>query len=97
MNSNLLQNNDETNFYLIVSIASMALIFQPIGSIFSSFITDPLGRKQAMFIVNFPHVIAWLMMYNATSIRDIFIANILLGFGVGLMEAPILTYVGEIR
>lgn len=50
-----------------------------------------------MFIVNIPHVIAWYMMYNATTVTEIFIANTLLGLGVGLMEAPILTYVGEIR
>lgn len=27
---------------------------------------------------------------------EIFIANVLLGLGVGLMEAPIIVYVGEI-
>lgn len=75
----------------------MAFIFQPIGSVVSSLITDPLGRRRAMFIVNIPHVIAWYMMYNATSISAVFFANMLLGLGVGLMEAPILTYVGEIR
>lgn len=57
---------------------------------------EPLGRKRAMFIVNIPHVIAWIMMYRATSIFEVFAANVLLGLGVGLMEAPIITYVGEI-
>lgn len=49
-----------------------------------------------MMIVNIPYTIAWFMMYNASSVVDIFIANALLGFGIGLMEAPIMTYVGEI-
>lgn len=76
---------------------SIAYIFQPIGSIVSGWFTDPLGRKKSMFIVNFPHVIAWFLMYKATEVWHIFVANVLLGLGVGLMEAPILTYVGEIR
>lgn len=75
----------------------MTFIFELIGCILSSFITDPLGRKRAMFIVNIPIVIGFFMMYNSTSIRQIFIASVLLGLGVGLMEAPIATYVGEIR
>lgn len=62
----------------------------------SGWIMEPLGRKRAMFIVNIPHVIAWIMMYHATSIFEVFAANVLLGLGVGLMEAPIITYVGEI-
>lgn len=49
-----------------------------------------------MMIVNVPNAIAWFMMYNASSVVEIFIANALLGFGLGLMEAPIMTYVGEI-
>lgn len=58
--------------------------------------TDSLGRKSAMMIVNIPLVIAWFMMYNATSIWEIYVATILLGFGAGLMESPVLTYVAEI-
>ena len=49
-----------------------------------------------MLIVNLPLIIAWFMLYKASSISEIFIANVLLGLGVGLMEAPIITYVGEI-
>lgn len=73
----------------MLSTGSIAFICQPVGSIISGWITDPLGRKRAMFIVNVPHVIAWFMMYNASSIWQIFVANTLLGLGVGLMEAPI--------
>lgn len=45
-----------------------------------------------MMIVNVPYALAWFMMYNASSVAEIFIANSLLGFGIGLMEAPIMTY-----
>lgn len=49
-----------------------------------------------MILVNIPHIIGWLMLYNATSLNEIYIAAVLLGLGVGFMEAPIVTYVGEI-
>lgn len=49
-----------------------------------------------MIIVNVPFIIAWFMMYRAASIVEVFIAYALLGFGVGLAEAPIITYIGEI-
>lgn len=77
-------------------LGSIAYICQPVGSILSGWISEPLGRKKAMFLVNIPHVIAWIMMYNAATVHEVFIANIMLGLGVGLMEAPIITYVGEI-
>lgn len=49
-----------------------------------------------MILVNVPLIIAWFMMYNSKSVDEIFIANILLGFGSGLMESPVIAYVGEI-
>lgn len=49
-----------------------------------------------MLLVNVPHIIAWSMLYFTTEVYEIFVAGILLGLGMGLMEAPILTYVGEI-
>lgn len=74
----------------------MAYICQPLGSVLSGVINDPLGRKKSMILVNIPHIIAWIMMYFASSLTELFTAAILLGLGVGFMEAPILTYVGEI-
>lgn len=47
-------------------------------------------------LVNLPLVIAWFMLYKASSVMEIFIANVLLGLGVGLMESPVIVYVGEI-
>lgn len=49
-----------------------------------------------MLIVNIPFIIAWFMIYRATSVVQVFIAYALLGFGVGLAEAPIIVYIGEI-
>lgn len=67
-----------------------------VGCILSGFLTEKVGRKKAMFIVNTPHLIGWFLLYSSTSLTEIFIALCLFGLGVGLMEAPIITYVGEI-
>lgn len=77
-------------------LGSVAYICQPIGSLLSGLLTEPIGRKRAMIVVNIPHIIAWAMLYMAGSLEEVFIAAILLGLGVGFMEAPIITYVGEI-
>lgn len=55
--------------------------------------TDQLGRKNAMFVVNIPIIIGWFIMYMSTEVWHIFFANVLLGFGAGLMEASCNTYV----
>lgn len=75
---------------------SLAFMTQPIGSVVSGWITEQIGRKRAMLIVNIPHITAWAMLYWATSVWELFVAGVLLGLGVGLMESPIMTYVGEI-
>ncbi|XP_055303169.1 facilitated trehalose transporter Tret1-like [Sitodiplosis mosellana] len=78
-------------------LASMSLVFQPIGSMLSALVSDALGRKVAMSIVNIPIAIGWLMMlYESKSPANIFAANMLLEFGCALMESPTVTYVGEI-
>ncbi|KAG6464411.1 hypothetical protein O3G_MSEX014493, partial [Manduca sexta] len=74
---------------------SLAFLCQPIGSIFSGPLLDYFGRKKALFIVNIPHLIAWLLMYYAWDVPSLFIGNALLGIGTGIMEAPSVTYVGE--
>lgn len=74
----------------------MGYICQPIGSVFSGLVSEPIGRKKAMILVNIPHIIAWTMLYFTSSVEEIYIAATFLGLGVGFMEAPIITYVGEI-
>lgn len=81
---------------LLTITGSIAYISQPIGSMFSGWLSEPIGRKKAMILVNIPHIIAWTMLIFATTAEEVFIAAVLLGLGVGFMEAPIITYVGEI-
>jgi MFS family permease len=71
-------------------------ICQPLGSILSGVVLEQLGRKKSMILVNVPHVIGWLMFYFASSVPMLYVSAVIMGLGVGFMEAPIITYVGEI-
>ncbi|XP_077289240.1 facilitated trehalose transporter Tret1-like [Arctopsyche grandis] len=75
---------------------SISLILQPLGSVLSGCTLEPLGRKMSLLIVNIPHVVAWLMLYFAQDVTTLFFGNVLIGLGIGFMEAPVVTYVGEI-
>lgn len=74
----------------------LSFFTQPLGSLFSGWICKPFGRRPALFIVNIPYSIALLTLYNASQVWHIFLANILIGIAVGLMEVPAITYIGEI-
>jgi MFS family permease len=69
---------------------------QPVGSILSGIVLERLGRKKSMILVNFPHVIGWFIFYFASSVPLLYLSAVIMGLGVGFMEAPIITYVGEI-
>ncbi|XP_054271113.1 facilitated trehalose transporter Tret1-2 homolog [Macrosteles quadrilineatus] len=75
---------------------SIGFICQPLGSVLSGIVLEPLGRKYSMLLVNVPHIIGWYLFYSASSLFTMFTAIIIMGLGVGFMEAPIITYVGEI-
>lgn len=63
--------------------ASIIFIFQPIGSVLSGIVLEPLGRKRSMILVTIPHIIGWLLLYYASSLTDLYVAAVLLGLGVG--------------
>ncbi|XP_013139502.1 PREDICTED: facilitated trehalose transporter Tret1-like [Papilio polytes] len=75
---------------------SLSSLTQPFGAFISGPIVDFLGRRRANFVVNLPHIIAWILMYFSWDLPSLFMANALLGLGTGIMEAPINAYVGEI-
>lgn len=76
-------------------LGSIAFICQPIGSLLSGLIVEFFGRKWSMILVNIPFLTGWLLYCFSTSISMLFAANIILGMGIGFMEAPIMTYLGE--
>nr|XP_014290513.2 facilitated trehalose transporter Tret1-like [Halyomorpha halys] len=75
---------------------SILFLCQPLGSVLSGFILEPLGRKYAMMVVNLPHLLGWFLLYTAANKLTLYSAAMIMGLGVGFMEAPIITYVGEI-
>lgn len=82
-------------FYSI--LGSIGYVGKLFGSIACGFASEYFGRRNAMFLINFPHLIAFYLFYYSTSVWKVFAANILLGFGAGYMKAPCSTYVAEIR
>lgn len=76
--------------------ASLLYISMPVGSIISGWLTDRLGRKRAMMLVNIPHLVSWLLIYWASTVPEMYTAAVVLGIGIGIMETPVVTYIGEI-
>lgn len=68
----------------------------PIGSLLSGWITEPIGRKRSFIFVSIPHLIALMLLYRSTTYAHVIWALVLIGIGQGLMEAPLITYIGEI-
>lgn len=58
--------------------------------------SDPLGRKRSMMLVNIPFAIGWLMLYQANGVWMVFFGFAMQGLAIGLGEAPVLNYLGEI-
>lgn len=71
-------------------------ICQAIAAPFSGFLAGSVGRKRAMFLINFIHIIGWATLYYAPTVPAIFTGMCLLGLGNGLMTSPIVLYIGEI-
>lgn len=49
-----------------------------------------------MIFVNIPLALGWLLIYQGDAIWKIFSGTALQGLGIGLMEGPLVTYLGEI-
>ncbi|XP_023727209.1 facilitated trehalose transporter Tret1 isoform X4 [Cryptotermes secundus] len=76
--------------------SSINLICVPLGCLMSGTLTQPLGRKRAMILVNVPFIVAWVMFHYASNVGMLYASLVLTGLGGGLLEAPVLTYVAEI-
>nr|XP_033330310.1 facilitated trehalose transporter Tret1-like [Megalopta genalis] len=77
-------------------ISSLNLFLVPIGCFVSGPVSQYLGRKKTMMIINIPFIISWIIFYYATSAAMLFIALALSGLTGGLLEAPVMTYVAEV-
>lgn len=69
---------------------------EPLGSLFSGWITEQIGRKSSVYLAAIPSITAWLIFYFAQNTELMLLAAVLYGFSVGLLGAPLLTYIAEI-
>lgn len=65
------------------------MIAVPFGCIVSGIVTQPVGRKRAMQLVNLPFLAAWLLFSFSTEVWHIFCALAITGASGGLLEAPV--------
>ncbi|PSN43829.1 hypothetical protein C0J52_10065 [Blattella germanica] len=77
-------------------IGSIHFICQPLGSLASGVLTELMGRKRVMVLLNIPFLVGWVLIWLAPSYEVLLVANVIHGLSMGLVEAPICTYVGEV-
>lgn len=78
------------------SAGSINYLFKLVGGLVSGWLTEPLGRKKSLLIVNIPHLIGWILLFNSSTLVEIFIVNAIFGIGAGLTRSPCSSYGGEI-
>nr|XP_018912954.1 PREDICTED: facilitated trehalose transporter Tret1-like isoform X1 [Bemisia tabaci]XP_018912955.1 PREDICTED: facilitated trehalose transporter Tret1-like isoform X1 [Bemisia tabaci]XP_018912956.1 PREDICTED: facilitated trehalose transporter Tret1-like isoform X1 [Bemisia tabaci] len=76
-------------------IGSIVLMSHPVGALTSGFVSERFGRRGAMMLGNVPFLGCWVLYYLATSVKGLFIASMLMGFTIGLCEAPMGAYLSE--
>ncbi|KAK9886077.1 hypothetical protein WA026_014862 [Henosepilachna vigintioctopunctata] len=77
-------------------IASINLFAIPFGCLVSGVVTQPLGRRRSMQLINIPFGICWIVYYFSSEAWHILVTLAITGLAGGLKETPVLTYVVEI-
>lgn len=77
-------------------LGSIAYICQPFGSLSSGMLVEWLGRKRFMMLLNVPFLLGWILMCTAPNYGMLCVASVLVGVTIGLTEAPINSYIGEV-
>lgn len=62
----------------------------------SGMLVQVLGRKRSLILVNVPFLVGWLLVCTADTFGQLVAAQVILGVTIGLCEAPLNTYYGEI-
>lgn len=70
-------------------IGSINLLCVPLGCVFSGIVSQPIGKRMAMQLVNIPILISWLLFHFSTNIYFLYAGLCLSGLSGGLMEAPV--------
>lgn len=96
VNATWLNKQTKNNFRFYCFIGSTAYLLKLCGGLLCGWISDPIGRKKAMILINIPVLVSWYYFYYAKTITELFVANGLLGFASGFLKIPCVTYVGEV-
>ncbi|XP_063243563.1 facilitated trehalose transporter Tret1-2 homolog [Bacillus rossius redtenbacheri] len=75
---------------------SISMVCQPAGSVLAGLALERLGRKASLMAVNAPLLATWALFCLVDSPGGLLATSAVMGLGLGLVEAPILTYVAEI-
>lgn len=79
-----------------VFAASVSTIGTPCGCILAGYLTDLLGRKRTLVVLQLPAVVGWLMVGFATSVPWIYVGRFLVGLSSGMIGAPSRVYTSEV-
>ncbi|KAJ9575357.1 hypothetical protein L9F63_025694 [Diploptera punctata] len=77
-------------------MGSLAFMCEPLGSLSSGLLVQAFGRKGGLLLLSFPYLLVWVLISTAPNVTVLLAAHILSGVTVGLSEAPIVNYAGEI-
>ncbi|KAJ9594175.1 hypothetical protein L9F63_014335, partial [Diploptera punctata] len=77
-------------------LGSVLYICQPVAALLSGVLTEVLGRKKVMLLINMPFLLGWILTCTANSFIMLLLSGIVHGITFGLVEAPMCTYVGEV-
>lgn len=77
-------------------LASFLPIVQPFGCFFGGLLQKYIGRRHGLALMNISAVIAWLLLYKASTVEMLYLTSILMGISIGFTEAPLVMYVCEI-
>ncbi|XP_022182948.1 facilitated trehalose transporter Tret1-like [Myzus persicae] len=92
---------NENEFSTITSeeaswFGSLAYLFTPLGTAFSSLLLDRLGHKKCMILTNIPCLVAQIILYFAKNVEMLYASSILMALSIGFLNSPSLGYTSEV-
>lgn len=75
---------------------SLAYLFTPLGTAFSSLLLDRLGHKKCMILTNIPCLVAQIILYFAKNVEMLYASSILMALSIGFLNSPSLGYTSEV-
>lgn len=70
-------------FLFLLILASIPVLFCPIGLLIIGLLTDKIGRIKSLQIAYIPLIISWLVIAYAKSLKTIIIGRIIMGTTFG--------------